>query len=74
MPNNPRALNSIVIIGGGTAGWMAASLLAPILQGSNTRITLIESPDIGIIGVGEATVPSFMAFLKTARINEREFI
>ena len=74
MPDNPRALNSIVIIGGGTAGWMAASLLAPILQGSNTRITLIESPDIGIIGVGEATVPSFMAFLKTARINEREFI
>lgn len=73
MENSSGALTSIVIVGGGTAGWMAASLLSNILLGSETRITLIESPDIGTIGVGEATVPSFMAFLKTARIMPKEF-
>lgn len=74
MQQPTNSLRSICILGGGTAGWMAASLLGAILQDSGTRITLVESPDIGIIGVGEATVPSFMAFLRSARITQKEFI
>ncbi|HTF96196.1 MAG TPA: tryptophan halogenase family protein [Cellvibrio sp.] len=74
MQQAANLLRSICILGGGTAGWMAASLLGNILQGSATRITLIESPDIATIGVGEATVPSFMAFLNSARIPHKEFI
>jgi tryptophan halogenase len=67
-------IRSLCIVGGGTAGWMAAALLANIYQGTDTKITLVESPDIATIGVGEATVPSFMAFLSSAKINAKEFI
>jgi tryptophan halogenase len=74
MQATANSLDSICIVGGGTAGWMAASLLSNILQCTNTKITLIESPDIATIGVGEATVPSFMAFLKDARLPVKEFM
>ena len=67
-------LRSLCIVGGGTAGWMAAALISNILKSTNTKITLVESPDIATIGVGEATVPSFMAFLASAKINPKEFI
>ena len=67
-------IRSIAIVGGGTAGWMAAALISNILKGTDTKITLVESPDIATIGVGEATVPSFMAFLASAKINPKEFI
>lgn len=69
-----NALNSICIVGGGTAGWMAASLLASATQGSRIKITLIESPDIATIGVGESTVPSIMEFLRVCQINLKDFI
>jgi tryptophan halogenase len=68
-----NTLNSICIVGGGTAGWMAASLLSSALQGSRIKITLIESPDIATIGVGESTVPSIMDFLRVCQINLKEF-
>lgn len=67
-------IRSIAIVGGGTAGWMAAALISNILKGTDTKVTLVESPDIATIGVGEATVPSFMAFLASAKINPKEFI
>lgn len=67
-------LNSICIVGGGTAGWMAASLLSSALQGSRIKITVIESPDIVTIGVGESTVPSIMEFLRVCQINLKEFV
>ncbi len=53
---------SIVVLGGGTAGWMAANLLHHRWGGEGTAVTLIESSAIGIIGVGEGSTPQFKAF------------
>ncbi|MBC3765467.1 tryptophan halogenase family protein [Neptunicella marina] len=67
-------ITTICIVGGGTAGWMAASLLSSTLGGSNIKITLVESADIASTGVGESTVPSIMDFLRASQINLRDFI
>ncbi len=69
-----RPINSIAIVGGGTAGWSAAALLSHVLRGSDTRITLIESSDIPTVGVGEATIPPVFEFLQNCGIDEVDFI
>lgn len=69
-----RSIRSVAIVGGGTAGWSAAALLARVLQGSDTRITLIESSDIPTVGVGEATIPPVFEFLQNCGIDEVDFI
>jgi tryptophan 7-halogenase len=69
-----RRIRSIAIVGGGTAGWLAASILARALPGSGCRITCIESPDIPTIGVGEATIPPIIDLLRFLSINEADFV
>jgi tryptophan halogenase len=67
-------IERVVIVGGGTAGWMAAAVLSKAFAASQTRITLIESPDIGTVGVGEATIPPILMLNRLLGIDEDAMI
>lgn len=64
---------SILIVGGGTAGWMSAALLAQFIP-AGYRIRLVESDEIGIIGVGESTIPQINLLNQALGLNEDEFV
>ena len=68
-----QAIRKVVIAGGGTAGWVAAATLSSQLGGL-LDITLVESDEIGTVGVGEATVPTHKTFHRLLGIDEREFM
>lgn len=74
MSENPGAVKSVCILGGGTAGWMTASALAHKLQGLPISITLVESDEIGTVGVGEATLPHIRSFNTALNIDEVAFM
>jgi len=65
---------SIVILGGGTAGWIAANLLAENWKDEGLDITLVESPNIGIIGVGEGSTPPLKGFLDAIGVQESDWM
>ncbi len=69
---NQSKINNVVILGGGTAGWMTAAALSKSL--SHLNITLVESDRIGTIGVGEATIPTMQFFNNLLGIPQHEFL
>ncbi len=77
MVEGARPVRSVVIVGGGTAGWITAGVLAARLRPDHRdgiKVTLIESADVPIIGVGEGTWPTIRTTLKSMRVSETEFL
>ena len=74
--NTTNTIKKIVIVGGGTAGWLSAAYLNKLLNNTrqNCKITLIESSDIPTVGVGEATIPTLIQTFKFLGFSEQEWM
>jgi tryptophan halogenase len=73
MLSPPAPVRRLVVVGGGTAGWMAAAAMTRLL-GPACQVEVVESDEIGTIGVGEATIPHLVGFHRTLGIDEDEFL
>ena len=75
LPANPQevAVRRVLVVGGGSSGWMAAAALATTLS-RHVELTLVESDAIGTVGVGEATIPPIQKFNRLLQLDEREFL
>jgi tryptophan halogenase len=71
---NDRRIRSLAIVGGGTAGWMAAAALSKSLAGMGVQLRLIESGQVQPIGVGEATIPPIMDFIRQLGLDEADLV
>jgi tryptophan halogenase len=72
--DNTGKISHLVIVGGGTAGWMSAAFFSKVFTPQQMRITLVESAEIGIVGVGEATIPPITFFNKVVGVDEARML
>jgi tryptophan 7-halogenase len=69
-----KPVRSVVIVGGGTAGWMAAAVLSKSFPAERLTVSVVESPEIGTVGVGEATIPPILQLNALLGLEEDELV